>query len=335
MKLAITRSVCILILASLAQAAPAGQRFLFVTFKGEETPLSEQIRFALSKDGRAWSALNGGAPVLISHIGEQGARDPYLLRTHDNSGFRLIATDLSINRNPDWRRAVRAGSRSILVWESPDLVHWSGPRLARVADGDAGCAWAPEAIWDERSRSYLVFWSSTDKADGFGKHRIWAARTANFLTFSPPFVYVEKPAAVIDMTIVRDGAAYYRFIKDERLKVITMEASPGLEGPWREVSGFSLSRLAGYEGPAAYRVDPAAAAQRPTWYLLLDHYAPGQGYEAYRTQDLASGIFVPAPGFAFPFPFRHGCVLPISKEEYERLATAYPAPTAMGKPYGR
>ena len=70
------------LLAAIASAAPAGG-YLFVTFKGEQTPLTEQIYFATSRDGREWTALNNGDPVLVSQLGEKGVRDPYLLRAHD------------------------------------------------------------------------------------------------------------------------------------------------------------------------------------------------------------------------------------------------------------
>ena len=57
--------------------------FLFVTFKGQQGSLDEQIYFSLSKDGRNWTALNNSEPVLVSELGEKGVRDPYLLRSHD------------------------------------------------------------------------------------------------------------------------------------------------------------------------------------------------------------------------------------------------------------
>lgn len=51
-----------------------------------------------------------------------------------------------------------------------------------------------------------------------------------------------------------DGDKYYRFSKDEKLKAITMEQADHLNGPWRDVDGFSLSKLQGYEGPECYLV---------------------------------------------------------------------------------
>ena len=309
-----------------ARAADGG--YLFVTFKGEQTPMSEQVYFALSKDGRKWDALNRGEPVLVSRIGEKGVRDPYLLRSHDGKSFIMVATDLSIHLNGNWERAQTAASRSIVIWESPDLVKWSEPRLAEVAAADAGCAWAPEAIHDGETGDYLVFWASKNRRDGFAKQRIWAARTPDFRTFGEPFIYIEKPNHVIDTTIIRDGGKFFRFSKDEQFKAISMETSEKLMGPWSEVEGFTLSKLQGYEGPQCYLLKPPVDGHPASWCLVIDHYARGQGYQPYLTEGLASGNFTKAPDFHFPFRFRHGSILPITGEEYQRLEQSLgnPAP---------
>lgn len=309
----------------LAGPAKATDGFLFVTFKGQENPLSEQIYFGLSKDGRNWTALNDANPVLVSKIGEKGVRDPYLLRSHDNNKFYLIATNLSWALNHSGSRAIRAGSRSLVIWESTDLTHWSEPRLVAVAPEDAGCAWAPEAVYDEEKGDYLVFWASTTRRDNFAKQRIWAARTKDFKTFGAPFIYIEKPTTIIDTTIVHYGGSYYRFTKDEKFKAITFETSPKLMGPWTSVPDFSLAKLVGYEGPECYILEPESPGKPATWCLILDHYqAKGGGYVPFVTNDLASGQFTPGEGFTFPFKFRHGSVLSVTSAEYQRLQAAYP-----------
>ncbi len=326
----------LLALPAVFAAAPAG--FLFVTFSGEqeETPLNEQIHFALSKDGRTWEALNDAHPVLVSDVGTKGVRDPYLIRAHDNKGFHLIATDLSVHfLNHDWDRAANRASRSIVVWDSPDLVNWSRPRLVKVAPDDAGCAWAPEVVHDRENGGYLVFWASTTARDSFAKQRIWAARTKDFVTFGEPFIYIEKPNTIIDTTIIRDGETYYRFTKDEKHKAITMESAPKLDGPWQDVPGFNLGRETGFEGPACYLVEPPAAGKPAVWCLLLDNYARRRGYVPFLTTDIASGKFEPAEDFRLPFKLRHGSVLPLTAKEYSRLknaAFAKPAAPAPPKP---
>jgi hypothetical protein len=298
--------------------------FLFVTFKGEANPMTEQIYFAVSRDGRNWEALNKSEPVLVSAVGEKGVRDPYLLRSPDGKKFILIATDLSIALNHDWGRAVHAGSQSIVIWESDDLTHWSTPRLVKVAPDDAGCTWAPEAVYDNEAGEYVVYWASTTKRDDFAKHRIWAARTKDFKTFSAPFLFIEKPTTIIDTDIVRgDNGRYYRFTKDEQYKAITMEKADRLTGPWSAVSNFSLAHLVGYEGPECYRVEAATDGKPATWCLILDHYREHGGYKPFVTHDLESGQFTPGEGFHFPFPFRHGSILTLTAAEYDRLVAAY------------
>jgi sucrose-6-phosphate hydrolase SacC (GH32 family) len=298
--------------------------FLFATFKGEQTHMTEQIYFALSKDGRQWTALKGGEPVLVSELGEKGVRDPYLLRSHDGKKFFLLATDLSINlTRHNWGRAVRSGSKSLVIWDSTDLVNWSQPRLVKVAPDDAGCTWAPEAVYDQATGDYMTFWASTTGRDEFKKHRIWAARTKDFVTFGEPFIYIERPVPIIDTTIINENGMYYRFSKDEEFKSITMQSSTNLMTGWKDMDEFSMAKVKGYEGPECYQVEPAKDGKPATWCLILDQYSKGTGYHPFITTNLGSGQFTPGTDFSFPFRFRHGSILPISTVEYQALEQAY------------
>jgi len=310
-------------IATTASAFAADGGFLFVTFKGEESPMTEQIYFATSDDGRRWDGLNGNEPLLVSTLGEKGMRDPYIFRAHGGGKFYLLATDLSINHNHDWGRSQRAGSKSIVIWESTDLVKWSEPRLVKVAADDAGCTWAPEAVYDEEAGDYLVIWASKNGSDNFGKQRIWACHTKDFKIFDKPFIYIDKASDVIDTDIVRENGSYYRFSKDESTKAITMETSQKLMGPWQDVPKFSLAKLTGYEGPACFPLRPAAPDKPATWCLMLDQYSKGTGYQPFVTTDLASGQFKPAGDFKFPFRTRHGAVLAITDIEMRALKDAH------------
>jgi len=313
------------------EAPVAKGGFLFTTFRDETTPLSEQIYLDISKDGKRWDMLNGGNPVLVSDVGEKGVRDSFLLRSHDGRRVWLMATDLCIARNSDWNRATHQGSRSIVVWESSDLVRWTRPRLAVVAPEDAGCVWAPEAIYDTEAGDYLVYWSSTTAGDNFSKQRIWAARTRDFRSFSEPFMYVEKSHHVIDIHIVHDGNAYYRFMKDDNTKSVVMETTKRLMGLWRPMPQFTAGQGKNFEGPLCYRLPSEAKGQPPTWCLLLDNVSDrigrgAFGYMPFITNDLSTGRFTPATDFHFPYAFRHGSVLAITTAELERLQAAYPSP---------
>lgn len=71
--------------------------YLFVHFTGEQKD-GEQIYFSVSRDGLHWTDLNNGKPVLYSHIGECGVRDPFPVKNPMNGRYYLIATDLRIER---------------------------------------------------------------------------------------------------------------------------------------------------------------------------------------------------------------------------------------------
>ena len=113
--------------------------YIFVHFTGEDTPDGEQIYFSVSRDGLNWNDLNGGKPVLISGLGEEGVRDPFIVRHPHTGKFYLIATDLRMYTKKDWNAAVHEGSRDIIVWESDDLTEWSGAASYTVGIENAGC----------------------------------------------------------------------------------------------------------------------------------------------------------------------------------------------------
>jgi hypothetical protein len=301
-----------------ARGLAADGGFLFVTFRDETTPLGEQIYFGLSQDARTWEALNNAQPILVSPVGEKGVRDPFLLRSPDGKKFFLLATDLSISRNRSFARAIRAGSKAITIWESDDLVNWSEPRLVQVAAGDAGCAWAPEALYNEETHDYLVYWSSKNQSDNFSKQRIWAAHTTDFKTFGKPFVFMDHPQGVTETSIVREFGTYYRFSTLEKSAVLIMETSRSLQGDWQPITDFPLSNTKAH-GAIPFILKQSAGGPPPIWSLFL--YT--NTYRSYVSDDIGSGNFTPRES-TFAFSCRAGSILPVTEEEYARLKKAYP-----------
>lgn len=74
-----------------------------------------------------------------------------------NGRYYLIATDLRIEKGEGWQAAQERGSRDIIIWESEDLIHWEKERAHTVGIREAGCVWAPEAVFDEEEQAFLVF----------------------------------------------------------------------------------------------------------------------------------------------------------------------------------
>jgi len=290
--------------------------YLFAYFTGESSATGEQIYFATSTDGLHWKELNDNNPVLTSSVGDKGVRDPFILRSPEGDKFYMIATDLRIANGAGWGAAQTAGSKSIVVWESNDLVNWSKERLVKVARDDAGCTWAPEIVYDEKTGEYLVFWASRVAADNFAKQRIYIAKTRDFYTFTEPVVYLERPSDVIDATIIKHDGIYYRFTKDEVNKNIVVDKCDQLLGKeFERISAPVVESQSGVEGPAIFKFNG-----ENKWCLLLDNYG-GIGYYPLISTDLASGVFtrLSTSEYSLPSSPRHGTVMPITQDEYNRI----------------
>jgi hypothetical protein len=293
--------------------------YLFVHFIGEEK-LGEQIYFALSRDGLHWTDLNHGKPVLCSEIGEQGVRDPFILRNPLNGKYVIIATDLRIEAGKGWTVAQEAGSRNLMIWESEDLQRWEGPFGCEVGIPEAGCVWAPEAIFDENRQDFLVFWASKVKEEGDpeSKQRIYASHTKDFHTFTKAEKYQEGVNHIIDTTILKAGEYYYRFSKDETEKNIRLEKSKSLgKGSFTEVKAPVLNALTGVEGPASFKFN-----DREEWCLMVDRFAEGKGYLPLLSSDFGSGCFCIPGESEYDLGMtkkRHGSILNLTEEEFRAL----------------
>ncbi len=289
--------------------------YLFAFFAGEKYPDGEQVYFAVSRDGLNWQDLNGNRPVLHSTVGAKGVRDPFVIRSVTGDRFWILATDERIFVDQNWQRAQTAASRNIVIWDSPDLVHWSEPRLAPVAPGDAGCTWAPEATFDRKTGEYLVYWASTIAADHFRKQRIYCVKTTDFRTFTPPEIYIEDDKHVIDTTIIEHEGVYYRYMRRDTRNCILADCVPELQSRnARPIPAPFLEAQSRVEGPFIFKFN-----NQHKWCLLLDNHV-GIGYYPLVTINLASGVFhLPSATHRMPTRARHGGVLAITDGEYNAL----------------
>lgn len=332
------------------------EAYFFPHFKGESTPDGEQIYFAASNgnDALDWLPLNDDEVVLESTMGEEGLRDPFIIRSHEGDRFYLLATDLKTYRpgqGPDFARAQQSGSLSLMVWESTDLVTWSEQRMVEVNTPYAGNTWAPEAHYVEDLGMYAVYWASnlyeTTETEGRSTwdsyNRMMVSFTRDFVTFTDPEVWIdiyrEPGRGMIDSTVVEHEDTYYRFTKDERNDImeVLLEKSPDLlryqEGAvgttWELIterigSGDPLRHA---EGPTAFQANPGDVNIEPgqdTWFLFQDWppYGGGDGYVAFSCTDLDDAdCWTHEPGLNLSA--RHGTVLPITATEHERLLREY------------
>ncbi len=305
------------------------QHYLFVHFRERKTPDGEQVYFGLSRDGFRWEPVNDGSPVLWAHLGQRGVRDCTIIRCKTDGKYRILATDLSLAyhfREPyhfHWPTVARNGSKCLSMWESEDLVNWSAQQLLPLGNEDFGCLWAPDVFYDPEFGDYVLHWSSAHACNDYGHMAVFYSRTRDFKHFTPPReLYRKENAGVIDSAIYEEKGQYYLFVKsDHDPERILLLRAPHAQGPYSRVEAFDESMLliqAGlYEGPTAAKLDDGR------WCLFLDYYGvpgAGQGYVPFLADSLESGRFLRADAqFSFPYGYKHGTILPITPEEYERI----------------
>jgi alpha-L-arabinofuranosidase len=339
--------------APAAVPVAAGDAYVFPYFAGEQDG-GEKIFLAVSEadDPMSWHTLNDGEPVLESTLGTQGLRDPFLTRNPETGTYYLLATDLRIAGGGNFGDAQETGSRSMMVWSSPDLVTWSEQREIELAPENAGNLWAPEAHWDADAGEFLVYWASAlypedvapaDRDIATSYQRMMSATTPDFTegSFSAPQVWIDMPRGdgrgMIDSTVAESDGTYYRFTKDEADMTVRQESSDDLHRTQGVTDGDGWDLVA--ERVGVGEPNPwggtFTAGEGPTvfpsltddsWYLMIDQpsYHGGEGYMLFSSPDLASGDWTSVPGADLPSHPRHGTVLPITAAEQAALLDAYP-----------
>lgn len=303
--------------------------YLFVHFKEKRTPDGEQVYFGISRDGFHWETVNEGEPVLWSYEGDKGVRDFTITRTQEGK-FIILATDLSLSYGMpyqyenSWEKVSRNGSKCLVMWQSEDLIHWSNQKMLHLGDEHFGCLWAPDVIYDPKGGDYVIHWSSSHSRNDFGAKGIFYSRTMDFETFSEPrLLYAKEDGGpVIDSAMYEENGKYYCFLKSEGTPShVILVKSDCITGPFTRVDAFDKCmeplEAGKYEAPTAFRTPDGR------WCLLLDFYgcsAKEQGYVPFVADSLAGGVFTRSDSsFSFPYGFKHGTVLSITDQEFERL----------------
>lgn len=305
------------------------QNYLFVHFRETTTPDGEQVYFALSRDGFRWEALNGGRPVLWAYYGDKGVRDMTIVRDKNSGRFHIFATDLSLSYgmrgkySHSWRNININGSKSLAHWQSDDLVHWSEEELIALGDESCGCIWAPDIIFDSKNGDYVLHWSYCTAENSYGPMAIYFSCTRDFVSFTKPeLLYRKEDSGCIDSAMYEEDGKYYLFVKSEKNPArMILLVSDNVTGPFTRAEKFdeamSVTEEGLYEAPTAVRLEDGR------WCLFIDYYGAkgaGQGYVPFVADSMASGCFVRSDAeFDFPYGFKHGTILTITEEEFDRM----------------
>ena len=303
--------IALLALAATAQAQTAlkpAEAFVFCYFKGNG---EDGLHLAGSRDGYTWTALKHDSTFLRPTVSKDRLmRDPCILRGADGQ-FHMVWT-------VSWQ------DKGIGYASSQDLIHWSTQQFLPVMAQEAGTrnTWAPEITYDQSSKTYLIYWTSTvigkfpetqSKEDNGYNHRIYATSTPDFQVFTPTKLLYEPGFNVIDASIQFDGQRYVMFLKDETRepvqKNLRVAFSAKLAGPYGPASA-PITGNYWAEGPTAVKLGP-------DWLVYFDKYREHQ-YGAVKSADLTHWTDV-SDQIKIPAGLRHGTIFRVSATELKRL----------------
>ncbi len=294
----------------------------------------EKIFYGHSTNGLQWEKLNDNQPILANLGGDLGVRDPHLVRSPEGDKYWIIGTDLHAEGGgaggSGWDQL--NASQNLVVWESTDLVNWSDQRIVFAGFDKAGCVWAPEAIYNEATGEYYVYWAARDQTDNNTPDwalRMYLTKTRDFVTFTTPEIWTtlnpkgdgQGGRNIIDSTIAKEGDTYYRFSTSDWDTVV--DTAPSLDGPWTQKIAPGQAAAAGLrtrmEGLTVYQLPDGR------WSVMGDEF----NYYGHIADTLSSLKFRQLSGgtgtdqVSFDQSFRHGSVLRLSKAEEARLLAAY------------
>lgn len=274
-----------------------------------------------------------------------------------DNGSQTAGTARNPEGLTDWAYWSQCGTGKLIVWRSRDLIDWGEPEYLDACvreDGsraNLGMAWAPVATWEPdlygKSKGGFVVVFSADlmdpharRHDGNPYSRLLWATTTDFTpkTFKLGGVFIDDGGETIDCTIIRRPLASvesethtyrtYRIYKDNSFgRGIRMQSTDDQRwwdnAHWKDIQDQIGARYAvgqnpgGVEGPAVF-----AEHSGSQWMLFVD-VIPSIGYRPLVTNDLDAGWKYLSTDQLSSFRMaphtKHGVVLPLTRQEYDRV----------------
>jgi len=269
------------------------------------------LHLAYSTDGLKWEALKNNKSFLTPTAGKDKLmRDPCIISGTDGK-FHMVWT-------------VSWNEKGIGYASSSDLVNWSEQQYIPVMEHepDAKNCWAPEVFYDDKSKQYLIFWSTTipgrfpeteKTGDDKYNHRMYYVTTPDFKTFSKAELFYNQGFNVIDGTLIKENDKYVLFLKDEtktppqkNIRIATSsKLTSGYSKPTAPVTGNYWA-----EGPTPVKIGD-------WWIVYFDKYM-NHAMGAVRSKDLKNWEDI-SDQVSFPDGTRHGTVFKVSRKVLDNL----------------
>ncbi|WP_295212874.1 family 43 glycosylhydrolase [uncultured Chryseobacterium sp.] len=295
--------------------------YLFVYFTGNKVEEEEAVRFAVSRDGYHYYALNDNQPVIdskkISTTG--GVRDPHILRSEDGKTYYMVATDMTSNKGWD-------SNRGIVLLQSKDLITWTSRSIniqkAYSGNEDLKRVWAPQTIYDREAGKYMVYFSMKN---GNGPDIIYYAYAnkdfSGFENKPQQLFFPKNGKSCIDGDIILKDGIYHLFYKTEGdgngIKEAT--ATKLTSGKWTEEEDYKQQTKEAVEGAGVFKLNHS-----DEYILMYDVYMKGK-YQFTKSTDLEH-FSVIDQDISMDFHPRHGTVMPITNTELKRLFSKWKKP---------
>ena len=281
--------------------------YVFTYFKGNG---EDGLHLAYSEDGYKWNTLKNDTSFLTPEVGKDKLmRDPCIIKGGDGL-YHMVWT-------------VSWTDKGIGYASSKDLIHWSKQEFIPVMAHEEKTrnTWAPEITYDEKSKTYMIYWASTidgkfletksEEEKGYN-HRIYYTTTKDFKKFSKTKLLYEPGFNVIDATIVKTDNGFTMYLKDETKvpvqKNLKIATSKKLEGPYTKASE-PITGNYWAEGPTAIEINKE-------WIVYFDKYTQKKYGAVKQTskgwEDISDQV-------SFPEGTRHGTVIKVSSEVINQL----------------
>ncbi|WP_209405042.1 family 43 glycosylhydrolase [Pseudozobellia sp. WGM2] len=292
--------------------------YLFTYFTGNGEG-EEAIRYALSRDGFNYYALNNDQPIIASgEISETGGvRDPHILRGNDGY-FYMTVTDL-LTKN-GW------SNTKIVLMRSKDLISWKSHVInipERFASfSEITRAWAPQTFYDEKADKLMVYFSMLEPGSYDKIYYSYANEDFSDLATEPKQLFFSPDEkACIDGDIILKDGTYHLFYKTEGTddKGIKVATSKNLTEGYESLAGNVDQTDKAVEGSGVFKL-----LDDDTYILLYDMYMDGR-YQFAKSTDLTNFEALGADVVSMDFHPRHGTVITISEAEAARLVKAFPS----------
>ena len=291
-------------------------KYLFVYFVGDGEG-EERLHFAVSENGYDFRPLNNNEAVITQTKGKKCVRDPYVFRGVDGKAY-IVGTDMKCEEG--WE-----SNHALVTWCSEDLVSWTDETIIDICDlgekyRNTTRAWAPQAMWDEKEKAYMLYWAhSTKEHNTAGLYYAYTRDMKTLLTEPEPLYCRDIQTIDGDIAYNEADGLYYLFFKHDEDQTIAYVTSENLNGPYEDEPVVVSLAPSGVEGSQIYRVSGT-----DTWLLIMDEYGKGRFFMQ-QTENFRDYLPVAREDYTMDFSPRHGSVMAISDEEYERLVARWGA----------